>query len=263
MNNKDGLEKTIESLVNQSFKDYEFLVIDGGSTDGSVDVIKKYEDNITYWVSEPDKGIYNAMNKAIVRTEGEYCYFLNSGDYLASETVLADIFEDDPHESFLCGNFFYEENGVLSKQDEYKYRDWAFSLYDIFSGYLCHQAFFIKKDNFDKYGLYDERYKILSDWRLFLLAIGYYHEAVKYNDVDIVVYNLGGLSYTIGGKAIDREKRQIAKDMFSPYLFAKLDRLYFLDKKGFFIDFIFSKKWITFIMKAFLKICLMLRLTKI
>ena len=106
LNNKEGLQKTIESIVNQTFRDYEFIIIDGGSNDGSIDVIELYKENITYWISEPDKGIYNAMNKGISIAKGEYYYFLNTGDRLISNDVLEKIFEDDPHESFICANFF-------------------------------------------------------------------------------------------------------------------------------------------------------------
>ncbi|MDH6355302.1 glycosyltransferase involved in cell wall biosynthesis [Dysgonomonas sp. PH5-45] len=262
LNDKNGLQKTINSLMCQTYQDFDFYVIDGGSTDGSVDVIKQYENRITYWVSEPDRGIYNAMNKAIAKAEGEYCYFLNSGDYLVNETVFESVFKGDPHESFICGNFYYEENGVRTHQTEYRERDWAFALYDIYSGYLCHQAFFIRTDNFRKYGLYSEEYKILSDWKLFLEAIGVNHEAVRYVDTDIVVYNLGGISYTIGGKAIYKEKVKIAENVLSPYLFKKLNRLYYLQRNDFYVDFIFSRKWITFIIKCFMKACYVLKISK-
>ena len=78
-NNRDGLRATIESVVNQTYRDYEFIVIDGGSTDGSTDVLKEFDDKITYWVSEPDKGIYNGMNKGIAKATGDYLNFMNSG----------------------------------------------------------------------------------------------------------------------------------------------------------------------------------------
>ena len=76
-NDAEGLERTIKSVISQTFHDYEFIIIDGGSTDGSVDVIKKYEDHIDYWISEKDGGIYQGMNKGLRQASGEYLNFLN------------------------------------------------------------------------------------------------------------------------------------------------------------------------------------------
>ena len=90
-NNADGLRRTIESVVSQTFDDYEYVIIDGGSTDGSVDVIKEYENKISYWVSEKDGGIYNAMNKGVKASNGEYLIFMNSGDVFYRDKVLEDI----------------------------------------------------------------------------------------------------------------------------------------------------------------------------
>ena len=93
LNNRDGLQKTIDSVVSQTFKDYEWIVIDGGSTDGSKELIEQYADHFTDWVSEPDKGIYNAMNKGIGMASGEYIQFLNSGDSLVSGHVVDQMSE--------------------------------------------------------------------------------------------------------------------------------------------------------------------------
>ena len=92
LNNASGLEKTIQSVINQTYKDFEFIVIDGASTDGSVEVIKKYSSGINYWVSESDTGIYNAMNKGIRKAQGEYCLFLNSADYLFSPNLISAVY---------------------------------------------------------------------------------------------------------------------------------------------------------------------------
>ena len=89
-NNKTGLEKTIYSVVNQNYKDYEYIVIDGDSSDGSLEVIKRNEKYFSYWVSEPDSGVYQAMNKGIDRANGEYCLFLNSGDYLKDDNSRSE-----------------------------------------------------------------------------------------------------------------------------------------------------------------------------
>lgn len=87
-NNKEGLRKTIESVVGQSFRDFEYIIIDGGSTDGSIEVIKEYAGKVDYWVSEPDKGIYHAMNKGVLQAHGEYLNFMNSGDEFYNNGVL-------------------------------------------------------------------------------------------------------------------------------------------------------------------------------
>lgn len=108
LNNKDGLEKTIESVVSQTFTDYEFIIIDGGSTKGDVELIKEYENKISYWVSEKDSGIYNAQNKGIKQARGEYLYFLNSGDALYENTTLEKVFKNDPHDPFICGSFIWK-----------------------------------------------------------------------------------------------------------------------------------------------------------
>ena len=262
-NNREGLKQTIDSVLSQTFVDYEFIVIDGASTDGSIDVIHENKDQIHYWISEPDSGIYNAMNKGIYAAQGDYCYFLNSGDIFVSDHVLADIFRNDVKENFVCGNIIWDEKGKHRKDDSYKNRDWLFSLYDIYSGFLCHQAFLIKKEMFDKYGYYDERLRIMSDWKLFFIAIGINSEKVQYVDVDIAIYNTDGLSSTIGGKAILAEKRKVASEELSDQVYKEVDRLYYLSRNGFVVDFVHSKKWIHFLFKVCLKICVTLRLTKL
>lgn len=254
LNDAKGLEKTINSVVSQTFSDYEFIVIDGQSKDNSVDIIRKNENKISYWVSEKDTGIYNAMNKGIREAKGEYCYFLNAGDILPSPDVFEKVFRGDPHTDFICGNFIMEKGGIFTEDKSYKDREWTFALYDLFSGFLCHQAFFIKTDNFTKYGLYDESLRIVSDWKLFFQAIGIDHASVLYRDVDIVIYNMEGLSSQIGGEVIYKEKLQVAKQLLNTTLVNKLERLYYLEQNCFITDIIKSKGWIYNGFRAFCKI---------
>ncbi len=94
-NNAQGLQKTIDSVISQTFKDYEFIIIDGGSTDESVDIIRKNSGKISYWVSEKDGGIYNAQNKGAKKASGEYCLFLNSGDFLMDSQTLEKVFKNN------------------------------------------------------------------------------------------------------------------------------------------------------------------------
>ena len=254
LNDESGLRKTIDSVVSQTFTDYEFIIIDGLSKDGSVDVIKQNEDHISYWISEKDTGVYNAMNKGIKVAKGEYCYFLNAGDMLCSDTVFEHIFEGDPHDDFICGNFIMEVAGVYTEDKSYRDREWTFALYDIFSGFLCHQAFFIRTDNFDKYGLYDENLRIVSDWKLFFQAIGIDHAKVLYRDVDIVIYNMEGLSSQIGGDFIYHEKLKVASELLSKPVVDKLHRLYYLELNCYITDIVKSKSWIFNGFRGFCKI---------
>ena len=102
-NNKEGLRRTIESVIHQTFHDYEFIIIDGGSTDGSMDVLKEYDAQINYWVSEPDSGIYNAMNKGIAKAKGEYLNFMNSGDCFYTADVLEKVSLYNSNADFIVG----------------------------------------------------------------------------------------------------------------------------------------------------------------
>jgi len=254
LNNKEGLLKTIESVSAQTFTDYEFIIIDGKSTDGSVELIEQYKDKISYSISEKDSGIYNAMNKGIRQAKGEYLYFLNSGDALYETTTLEKVFTGDPHDAFICGSFYMEQEGNLTPDTSYKDRDWRFSIYDLFAGFLCHQAFFIHRSNFEKYGLYSEELKVISDWKLFYQGIAIDQLPVHYVDTFIVIYNMEGFSTQIGGETIYKEKLQVCRELLSEQLTQKLIRLYYLDQNGFVTDIMKSKKWIYNGFRAFSKI---------
>ena len=109
-NNAEGLRRTIESVVFQTYIDYEYIVIDGASTDESVNILKQYDNRITFWISEPDTGIYNAMNKGILKATGDYCLFLNSGDWLSDDRVLEEVFLHEITEDIVCGNAVFEKS---------------------------------------------------------------------------------------------------------------------------------------------------------
>lgn len=162
-NNQEGLERTIKSVISQTFFDYEFIIIDGGSTDESVNVIKTYKDKINYWVSEPDNGIYNAMNKGIKKANGEYLNFMNSGDCFYKEDILKKVYYEIG-EDILAG-FFY-----IGKEKLWGPRSSKIGLVDFINGSLGHQASFIKKDLF-KLQLYDESLKIVADWKFFIYVL--------------------------------------------------------------------------------------------
>jgi glycosyltransferase involved in cell wall biosynthesis len=166
-NDRVGLERTFESVFNQTFQDFEYIVIDGGSNDGSKELIEENTGKISYWISEPDKGIYNAMNKGISAAKGDYLLFLNSGDILYKNDVLKSCETYLCNEDIISGNLSFVENerNWLGKTPE------TLSFYRFFTDTLYHPCSFIKKTAFDTFGWYDEEYKICSDWKWFLLAI--------------------------------------------------------------------------------------------
>ena len=165
-NNADGLRRTIESVVSQTYTDYEYLIIDGGSSDGSVNAIKDYEDKISYWVSEKDGGIYNAMNKGVKVAHGEYLIFLNSGDFFYDSDVLKNISKELYNEDVLVGKvFIYGTNNIISPPPQRE-----LSMYHLFSGSIPHQGTFIKTTLQKKYP-FDEALRISSDWKFFLQTI--------------------------------------------------------------------------------------------
>ncbi|WP_080055453.1 glycosyltransferase family 2 protein [Spirosoma aerolatum] len=193
-NNAQGLRKTIESVVSQTSPEFEYLVIDGGSIDGSVDIIKKYEKSISYWISEKDKGIYHAMNKGILQAKGEYCQFLNSGDYLLANNVTELMLEDMPECNILYGNKLRDFNGISKVEKSFEGRQ--ITLLDMFMSTFFHSPAYIKKSLFETYGLYDETLKIVSDWKFYLISIGMNNEKVAYRDIDLVWFDSNGISTT-------------------------------------------------------------------
>jgi glycosyltransferase involved in cell wall biosynthesis len=167
LNNCQGLAETIKSVVSQHYKDYEFLVIDGNSTDGSVEVIRANERNISHWISENDSGIYQAMNKGIRLATGEYLLFLNSGDWLAGNHVLENVFNNQSGSDFISGGIYYYDTDKAEIKWEVPAPE-KLTAKTLLLGSLSHQATFIKADLFKKYGPYNEELRIVSDWVFFL-----------------------------------------------------------------------------------------------
>lgn len=192
LNNAEGLEKTICSVINQTYSDREYIVIDGGSTDSSVDVIKKYADKLTYWVSEPDAGIYNAMNKGIRKTSGDYCQFLNSGDWLVAPDVTERMMEGMPDCAIYYGNMITMQKGKPRVDKGFEGK--PITLLDLFLYTINHSPAYIRRDLFGKYGLYDETLKIVSDWKFYLIAVGLNNESVAYRDVNVAMFDVTGIS---------------------------------------------------------------------
>jgi len=203
LNNKAGLEKTITSVLSQTSHDYEFIIIDGGSVDGSQDVIRQHEDAVSYWVSEKDKGTYHAMNKGIAFATGEYCYFLNSGDYFVRNTVLEDLFKLDIYADIVSGN-------VLKIRPNGKYRTITPhdkpTLHKLCIHSLPHQATIIKRELFQEIGSYNESFRIVSDFDFFLKAIVVFKKSYQKVDIDFSYFNLQGISSNMDNFALAKQE---------------------------------------------------------
>lgn len=164
LNNCDGLQKTIDSVICQTFRDFEWIVIDGGSTDGSRELIEQYSERFAYWVSEPDKGIYYAMNKGIRVAKGEYLQFLNSGDWLHDNNVLKDVFSTKHFAGIVyCDYEFYVKDELFSTETLPSNLQFSY----LVNHWLGHSASFIKRELLAKTP-YDENYHIASDWKFFI-----------------------------------------------------------------------------------------------
>lgn len=252
-NNADGLEKTIKSVVEQSYSLFEYIIIDGNSTDSSVDVIKKYADNITHWVSEKDKGIFDAMNKGIKKATGDYCHFLNSGDLFVQSDVLNRIFGNKEYTApFINGN---QLNDFGAHRQKVPCLNRTLTLYDFYWGTIKHQATFIRRDLFETYGLYDDNLRIISDWKFFLQTIGLHNEQPVFVDVDIVVFEWNGMSTNPQLTERHHKERQAVLDEFIPKpIQADYERLHEMNNYEYIIKAMNKSSFLNTLIRGLIKI---------
>lgn len=176
-NGLDVLEETILSVIGQSYPHFEYLLIDGGSTDGTLDIVHKYHDQIDYWKSEPDRGIYDAMNKGIAAANGEWIIFMNAGDRFAGPEVLS-IFEERTFEAdIIYGDAMVEYPGFSTLFKKYPLPEmWKRMPF-------CHQATFVRASLMKAHG-FDLRYKLSSDFNFLYQS---YHTNIKFQYIDKVI----------------------------------------------------------------------------
>lgn len=223
-NNAAGLEKTLQSVASQTFKEFEYVVVDGASTDGSVEIVKRYESQFPHlkWVSEPDSGIYNAMNKGIRMASGDYIQILNSADCLAAPDVterMIAALANSGNPSILYGNMikcFPDGKTLVDKS----FAGQEITMQGMYMGTLNHDPAYILRDLFEKYGYYDESLKIVSDWKWYLQAIVLGGEKPQYTDIDVTLFDMTGISESDGSKdKIRKERQMVLKDLIpSAYL---------------------------------------------
>ena len=209
-NNKDGLLRTIQSVISQTIKEFEWVVIDGGSTDGSKELIEEHAANITYYVSELDGGIYNAMNKGIKASHGEYLQFLNSGDSLHDndtiEKVLPLLVDKDIYVGRI--NSIGKENASIEEQSDFSPEG---ILRKLTFTWLPHQASFIRRSVFETYGFYREDMKIVSDWWAYYRSLVIGNASIESIPVIIADYDTTGISATHRSKVLSEQEHLLSE----------------------------------------------------
>lgn len=178
------IENAIRSVLMQTYKNMELVIIDGGSIDGTVEILKKYNSQIGFWKSEPDKGIYDAMNKGILNSTGDWIYFLGSDDTLLDGNVIEKAFNDNIEADFIYGNVW---------KNNKKY-DGPFDKSKILIRNISHQCIFYKKTIHKKLGYYNTSYKIFADWDFNLRCFFNSEILTVYKDILIANFAEGGIS---------------------------------------------------------------------
>ena len=208
-NNAVGLERTCQSVTWQTFEDFEWIVIDGASDDNSVDIIRKYAHKMAYWVSESDTGVYNAMNKGINLAKGDYCLFLNSGDWLFSPYILKIVFTRiaDIEADIFYGDYLFPDFTIW-KVPEKLTMDFFYT-----SGSISHQNALIKRSLFFEHGFYDENFATISDAIFFMKELWLYHSKFHFINTKISINDNFVLSFVLHESSSQEEKHEMKKIM--------------------------------------------------
>ena len=198
-NSAETINDTIKSVLCQTNKDFEYIIVDGGSTDETIDIVKSYESEFSgrlKWVSEKDKGIYDAMNKGIKMASGDIIGILNSDDYYTSDDILqtiADAFKCQNVDA-IYGDIHFIKDGVPDKCVRY-YSSRLFSPFWLRFGFMpAHPSFYCKREVFDKSGLYRLDYKIGSDYEMMVRLFRKHKISSRYVPKDFVTMRTGGAS---------------------------------------------------------------------
>ena len=215
LNNAAGLEKTINSIVNQTLKNFQYIIIDGGSTDDSLKVIERYKSKIHYHISEKDSGIYNAMNKGILKASGEYSLFLNSGDHFVNDEVLQSFIDGNYTADIITGGTVvsnHHKSEVVKAPEK-------ISFYTFYKHTIQHQATFIRTNLFKEIGFYNERLKIVGDWEFFVRAFALHKATYQPSPLIISSINANGISSMPKNAIICKTEREsVMKEHFELFL---------------------------------------------
>lgn len=227
LNNREGLKKTIASVISQTFSDYEYIIIDGGSCDGSVDEIIPVSDKLAYWVSEPDTGIFNAMNKGIEKSTGDIICFLNSGDQYYSDTAIEMSIVSIAGINEYCWIYFFDY--IHSQSDQNQFQVCSSDVSNkprLFVKGFGHPSTFYRKEIFNFIGNFDESFKIAADREFYLRAFLKHKLKFAYCSKAVSVFNEGGISTNPKySRLLMSEEKRIQKEYFG-----RIERLLFSNR---------------------------------
>jgi glycosyltransferase involved in cell wall biosynthesis len=215
-NNKIGLQNTINSVLSQTWKGFEFIIIDGGSNDGGEAIIENYKHQLTYYVSEPDKGVYCAMNKGIRAAKGDFVFFLNSGDLFYDDHVLERIeMHLDKTTRIHYGDVVYQEEHTRVTRTFPDKLTFDFFLKDN----INHQACFIDRLLFHEIFFYNEDYKMVSDWEFLIYAVCNRNISYKHTPQLISIYDTTGMSSDLNNHdAMNEDKNKTIQKYFPLFI---------------------------------------------
>jgi len=211
LNSEKTIEITIKSVIDQTYPNIEYIIIDGGSTDKTVDIIKKYENRIAKWISEPDRGVYDAMNKGIVHSTGDILYFLNAGDYVYNNKIIENVVDRFADDSIVA---VYGNVDVLNNYGKKKaIRGCKVTHNNLLYRRVCHQAFFVRRFLFDEIGFFSHSFKLSADHEFIVKSIKKYPDDFLYINEIIAKYIDGGMSC----KMMEKTKIEDLKIISSNY----------------------------------------------
>lgn len=211
-NEAKNIRSTCESITQQTFKDYEWIVVDGASTDHTLEVLEEFRQDISKLISEPDNGIYDAMNKGIDLATGEYIVFMNGGDAFASKRVL-NLVSHAPQKDLIYGDLRYDSDfGKIHSSPDH------FGKNELLRIMVPHQASFYRRKLFEKYGKYDTSYRIAADYELNVRMLCKHRISQTHISESLAIFNRSGISSNARLRMLRKqENHQIRMEYFSVY----------------------------------------------
>jgi len=221
-NSHTTIEQTIRSVITQNYPHREYIVIDGGSTDGTVDILREFDNSIDYWVSEADNGVYDALNKGIDLAQGEWIYFLGSDDRLVNERVLEDVFSKSYESKMIYGNVLLGDSGL--------WYDGKFSKHKLLRYNICQQAIFYHRDILRSLGKFEVRYTLLADWVLNMRIFSSHSAMPIFINNIIAYYATSGLSSIDKDDTFNKERSTLVRNIFGIHYYLLFKFLLAKDK---------------------------------